>query len=489
MTMLASAGALLLASIAFVLYELITFRSAMVRGLTTEAQIVGWNSVTALTFADPQSAEATLKALSAEPSIRSAGLYDRRGRLFASFQQGGTAHALALHLAGKKSGETHQFDGPHLALSHPIVFDGDTVGTVEIQADLDEMYSRFRQFAAIGTVVVAASLLIALLLSERLQRSISGTVLHLAQTARAISDRKDYSVRATPPEIADELALLTDTFNNMLTEIGSRNQALESARHELELELGERKRAEEQVRHLNDNLEKHVAERTAELEASNKELEAFSYSVSHDLRAPLRAIDGFSRILLEDYGNLFDDQAQDQFNRIRKASQRMGILIDALLNLAKLSRKQVERRSMDLSELADGVIAELRRNEPQRQVQVAIEPGLRVNADVGLTRVLLDNLIGNAWKFTRKSCAPRIEFRAVQNGGGTKTYMVRDNGAGFDMAYANKLFGAFQRLHDMKDFEGTGIGLATVQRIVRRHGGRVWAEGGVNKGASFYFTL
>jgi light-regulated signal transduction histidine kinase (bacteriophytochrome) len=167
----------------------------------------------------------------------------------------------------------------------------------------------------------------------------------------------------------------------------------------------------------------------------------------------------------------------------------MGILIDALLDLARLSRNQIERRPMDLSQLANGVIAELRRAEPGRRVQVAIDPGLRVNADAGLMRVLLDNLIGNAWKFTRKRCDPRIEFRAIQNGGGVTTYLIRDNGAGFDMAYANKLFGAFQRLHDMNDFEGTGIGLATVQRIVRRHGGRVWAEGGVNEGATFYFTL
>jgi len=231
-----------------------------------------------------------------------------------------------------------------------------------------------------------------------------------------------------------------------------------------------------------------VAAGSQQLEAMNKELEAFSYSVSHDLRAPLRAIDGFSRILLEDYGSRLGEDGNKQLLRVCGASQRMGQLIDDLLNLSHITRNQMVRETVDLSDLAHRVAKELQSGEPGRDVQLIIEPGLRVEADPHLMRVVLANLVGNAWKFTRKRPDPMIEVGAVQQNG-QPAFFVRDNGAGFDMAYAGKLFGAFQRLHRATEFEGTGIGLATVQRIVRRHGGRVWAESAVEQGATFYFTL
>ncbi len=229
-------------------------------------------------------------------------------------------------------------------------------------------------------------------------------------------------------------------------------------------------------------------ERTFELAALNKELAAFAYSVSHDLRAPLRGIDGFSQALLEDYADKLDAEGQDYLRRVRAASQRMGQLIDDLLKLSRVTRAQVRRETVDLSSLAQVVAAELEQREPERQVEFVIGEGLITKGDARLLRVMLENLLGNAWKFTAKHPRTRIEFRVTQHKG-ESAYFVRDDGVGFDMAYADKLFGAFQRLHSADEFEGTGIGLATVQRIIHRHGGRVWAEGAEEQGATFYFTL
>ncbi len=235
------------------------------------------------------------------------------------------------------------------------------------------------------------------------------------------------------------------------------------------------------------------AERSSQdLEDANRELEAFSYSVSHDLRAPLRSIDGFSQILLEDYAEELDEEGKHYLARVRAASQRMGRLIDDLLGLSRVTRSALNRRRVDLSALAEEVAGELREANPERSVAFSAQKGLEVWGDTRLLRVALENLIGNAWKFTSKKSEAKIEFgldEGLSRRGRVPVYYVRDNGAGFEMSYADKLFGAFQRLHGASEFEGTGIGLATAQRVVRRHGGRIWAEGEVGRGATFYFTL
>jgi signal transduction histidine kinase len=225
-----------------------------------------------------------------------------------------------------------------------------------------------------------------------------------------------------------------------------------------------------------------------QLQTANQELESFSYSVSHDLRAPLRAIDGFSRIVLEDYQDKLDDEGKDSLTRIRAASQRMGQLIDDLLQLSRHTRSEMHCAPVNLSALARAVVEELQKTNPERHVEFVIEPDLDADADAGLMRVVLENLLGNAWKFTGKQAAAKIEFGRTTHAGAS-AYFVRDNGVGFDMAYASKLFGAFQRLHTPAEFPGAGIGLATVQRIIHRHGGRVWAESEVGHGATFYFSL
>jgi DNA-binding response OmpR family regulator len=225
-----------------------------------------------------------------------------------------------------------------------------------------------------------------------------------------------------------------------------------------------------------------------ELERKNKELEAFSYSVSHDLRAPLRSIDGFSRAFLEEYGNKVDTTGQHYLERVRVAAQRMGELIDDLLQLSRVGRAELQREQVDLSALACTIAADLQRSTPERRVEMLIAHGIIAEVDRGLMQVVLENLLGNAWKFTAAASDVVIQFGALQRDGAC-TYFVRDNGAGFDMSYAGRLFTPFQRLHSNAEFPGTGIGLATVHRIVERHGGRVWAEGAVGQGATFLWTL
>ncbi|HET9030619.1 MAG TPA: PAS domain-containing protein [Candidatus Aquilonibacter sp.] len=246
-----------------------------------------------------------------------------------------------------------------------------------------------------------------------------------------------------------------------------------------------RKREQERILNINAELERRVAQRTRQLEIANNELESFSYSVSHDLRAPLRAIDGFSQALVEDYGDVLDERGRGYSERVRKAAQRMADLIDALLRLAKVARAPMTFAEVDLSALATTVVEDLREGDPERPVAVTVEPGLTATGESHLLAIVLQNLIGNAWKFTRRCDRPAIAVGRDPQG----EFFVRDNGAGFDMAYGNKLFGAFQRLHSADEYEGTGIGLATVARIVHRHGGSIRAEGAIGEGATFYFTL
>ncbi|MCC7270821.1 MAG: GAF domain-containing protein [Rhodocyclaceae bacterium] len=249
-----------------------------------------------------------------------------------------------------------------------------------------------------------------------------------------------------------------------------------------------RRHAESLLRQLNLELEDHVNQRTAELQASIKELESFSYSVSHDLRSPLRGINGFSRLLLEDYGDRLDEQGKEYLRRICSATLRMSELIDGMIDLAQLTREPIHPAEVDLSRLAESVARELHGAEPGRRVEFSAMPGLKARGDERLLRVVLHNLLTNAWKFTARKQLAHVEF-GMRQAGNSLAYYVKDDGAGFDMKYADKLFGAFQRLHGVKEFAGTGIGLATVQRIVQRHGGLVWAEGEIDKGATFFFTL
>ncbi|MGK4004502.1 AAA family ATPase [Sorangium sp. So ce1036] len=272
--------------------------------------------------------------------------------------------------------------------------------------------------------------------------------------------------------------------------------SLENARlyAELSRENAERRRAQEALRELNAELELRIQQRTAQLQVANKELEAFSHSVSHDLRAPLRVIDGFSLALLEDHGDALDEDARELLMQVRWGSERMSDLIDDMLKLSRVTRAEMQREPVDMSALASEVLAALQKSQPDRAVECAVAGAVTASGDSHLLKIALENLLGNAWKFTSKRADARIEFGQIEGGPEERrdvgaTYFVRDNGAGFDMKYAAKLFGTFQRLHTEEEFTGTGIGLATVHRIVARHGGRIWAESAVDQGATFYFTL
>jgi signal transduction histidine kinase len=300
-----------------------------------------------------------------------------------------------------------------------------------------------------------------------------------------------------PGAVANPVQHLKETLPYsafLIGELQRQNQELEETKNQM-LEINHKflirtKQLEEleiQLRKTNSALEHRVRARTAELETANRELESFSYSVSHDLCAPLRSISGFSQRVLDRPGQL-NAASRNDLQRVVAAAGQMTELIDALLALSKATRAELRRQPLNLSALAQSVLAELAQANPGGATEVAVQPDLTVEADGRLLRVVLTNLLSNAWKFTRKAARPRIEFGAGESGG-QSAFFVRDNGAGFDMAQAGRLFGAFQRLHSLAEFEGTGIGLATVHRIVHRHGGRIWAESVPQQGATFYFTL
>jgi hypothetical protein len=292
----------------------------------------------------------------------------------------------------------------------------------------------------------------------------------------ALSEAADAARRRPrdPAALPSEACVMKEYSERLVCKLEKKNQELEQARADLE--------------QANRELESRVQQRTAELNAANQELETFSSSVSHDLRAPLRHIDGYVDILLRDCGGRLDETSLGHLESVRAATRTMGELIDALLELSRVTRAEIDRRPADLSALAAEVFAELQQSDPHRVVKLEITPGLTASGDGRMLRILLVNLLGNAWKFTRKRPDARIEFGRIR-GAAAGVFFVRDNGAGFDMAYAGRLFGAFQRLHGLHEFEGIGLGLATAQRIILRHNGEIRAEGVEGQGATFYFTL
>ncbi len=459
--MLTTAAALVVAGIGITLHERSAARSRLANTALSLAQVIALNSRAALAFDDQRTATETLAALAARPSIRAACIYKGDGELFARYPARG----------GPPPPAHPGSDGVHdserdLALFEPIILEQTRVGTLYLLQDLSELRTSLKVFGAAAALVLLLCLGAAYVISARLQTLISKPILDLAAAARRVSEQKDYGVRVSRSG-DDELGTLADGFNEMLAQVQARDAALEDSRKELETR---------------------VEQRTAQLQSANKELEAFAYSVSHDLRAPLRAIEGFSHILLNKYGGVVDETGQDYLRRVRAASQRMGELIEDMLTLSRVSRSELKREDVNLSDLARAVAADLRQRSPGRSVQFTIVPHVVAHADPHLMRVVLENLLGNAWKFTSKRGEARIEFGAEKRDG-RLVFFVRDNGAGFDMAFVDKLFGAFQRLHSTAEFPGSGIGLASVKRIIHRHGGQVWAEGVVDRGATFYFSL
>ncbi|HEX7901736.1 MAG TPA: ATP-binding protein [Planctomycetota bacterium] len=612
-----SSVALLGAFAIFLIYQWVTSWNDRLVQLKVMAAIVAEQSTAALEFDQKDQARTLLASLRSEPEIVAAALYDKKDRLFAPYATpGGPA------VPDQARPEGHAYEGGDLIIQQAVTSAGERVGTLYLRSDLRFLWARLWVNLGAAALVLGAAGLAVLALSARLGRWITVPVLRLAEVVRSVSAKKDYSIRAEPHG-RDELGLLIEGFNDMLSQVQARDEALARARGELEIRVEERtrelteevaerrqaeeklkekdarlseaqqiarlgswdwdpetgrvtwsdemyrihgllpagfagtleaylklvhpddrgpfkekledavkrrgpfaadhqiirpdgevrallahgkvvlddagrpvrfvgvtqditdrRRAEEAVRELNRKLQDGMDE----LAAANKELEGFSYSVSHDLRAPLRAIDGFSRMLIEDCAGRLDEKGSRYVNVIRTNTQRMGQLIDDLLAFSRMGRKQVVPSPIDMEALAKSAYAEVVAIYPGRKLDFRLGALPPCHGDVSMMRQVFANLLANAVKYSRDRDPAVIEVQGQENGA-EMIYSVRDNGVGFEMEYANKLFGVFQRLHSAKEFEGTGVGLALVQRIIQRHGGRIWGEGKVDHGAVFTFTL
>ncbi|PYS95525.1 MAG: hypothetical protein DMF50_08375 [Acidobacteria bacterium] len=464
-SILGSGTALLIVGAVITEFDLIALHARLLNRMTVQADIVGANCLSALLFNDPKSAEDTLAALKADPRILGAGLYTADRKLFATYLRDPASGARVMDETLGDAGEGHRLVGDRLRLSRDVLFNGAATGTVVILCDLREISQSLTRDVVIFGSVLLLSLLVALAISSRLQRDITQPILHLAATARRVSQDKDYSVRATGDR-RGEIGALVVAFNEMLEEIRQQESALRGAQ---------------------DELERRVVERTAQLQAANSELEAFSYSVSHDLRAPIRHIAGFAEILEND-GNGLDEAGRRHLKKISQAASRMGELIDDLLVFSRMGRSEMQAAAVNLTDLLKEVVREAQ-PDVKHPIDWRIKPLPTVHGDPAMLRLVLSNLVSNAMKYTGKTEHPRIEVGVDRDEGREVVICVRDNGVGFDMTYASKLFGVFQRLHRADEFEGTGIGLANVRRIINRHGGRTWAEGELGRGAAFYFSL
>jgi len=467
MNIAVSVVALLVAGIVFFVYDWVSFRQSIVRNLSIQAEIAGFNSVSALLFNDPGTAERTLAGLRADPAIKSAVIITPDGELFARYDRSGTDTLKVLPPIRSGESESYVFRLNDVTVGRAIQSSGKTIGILYIHGDLQTLNARVIRYVVVSAVVLCFALLAALVMSAISKRAISKPLAHLAGVASTVSRLKDYSLRASTTDSAHELTALVDGFNEMLAQIEERDKALQRGREELE---------------------RRVRDRTLQLENANKELEAFSYSVSHDLRAPLRHIDGFSSMLSQKYNDSLDATGQRYLTRIRDGARQMGQLIDDLLDMGRITRKEMARTSCDLNELVRVFVTEIAPEAQGRRISWRLEPLPVMHCDPGLMKVVFTNLLSNAVKYTRHKAEAVIEVGArLENG--KRVVFVKDNGAGFEQEYVHKLFGVFQRLHRNDEFEGTGVGLATVRRIIDRHGGSIWAEGRVGEGATFFFTL
>jgi PAS domain S-box-containing protein len=603
-------AALVVTGVALVIYDLRGYQEAGINDLVTQAEILGRASAPALAFEDTKAANENLQLLKAKPGISSAAIYNAKGKLFASY----TRRDSDLDLPRLPESEGSRIEGQDFVMFKRIVENNEILGTVYLRAE-HGLLERLADYLGIFGAVTAISLLVAWLISGWLQAVVTRPILDTAAVARQVMERRDFSLRAVKTT-EDEIGQLVDAFNGMLAEVGRRAEALETLNQSLAREMADRQHADDEVRKLNVELERRVAERTAQLQAvadtandgiisadergrivyfnrgaermfghpaekiigrpitilmparfhdahsagfqrflatgearvvgktveltgmnkdgkefpvelslanwttaqgmfftailrditarkqaeetlktvneqmtaANKELEGFSYSVSHDLRSPLRAVIGFSKLLLEDHAGQLDEEARRKLGIMQGEAQRMGVLIDDLLAFSRLGRKAMQVADIDMTELARTTFAGLngQGGGPKAEFRLGALP--RGKGDRVLLGQVWANLLANALKFSAKRDKPLVEVSAISDEK-EYVYFVRDNGAGFDPRYQSKLFGVFQRLHNSSEFPGTGVGLALVQRIVVRHGGRVWADGKLNEGATFYFTL
>jgi len=455
-------------SSAFVYQRYISFKQQMTDEFTTITKIIADRSNAAVIFQDNAALSETLSSLSLHKYVLNGCTYNIEGVQLAQYQK--SPQNLSCPEQAKQDPQNNKgdvfFSNGVFYISEPIIVDGEMNGLVYIRASTEKLTQEITATAITALGISSILFLVAFLFARYIQRFISDPLIQLKDAARKVSIEHG-SFPKLHKKNDNEIGTLVDAFNSMLDTISEQNKII--------------------TEHAS-NLETKVNERTEELAIANKELEAFSYSVSHDLKAPLRIIDGFSRALEEDYGDQLDETAQDYLSRVRIGSYKMSQLITNLLQLSKVTRQELIKDQIDLSKLCEKAINTLCDQEPDRPANFEIDNEMTAMGDSPLVEILLDNLIGNAWKYSRKEASTKIEIGCkVQQG--NPVYFVRDNGTGFDMKYANQLFKPFKRLHSAEEFEGTGIGLATVGRIIERHRGKIWAESELNKGTTFYFTL
>lgn len=467
--MLSTTGlALGLACFAFILHEFITARRTVVENAVTLARVLASNSTAALAFENQEDALEVLSGAGADPNVIAAALYDEDGQLFAMFSRREPMPKMPTSPAPPG----YLFENAELAVYEPVRA-ASPLGTLYLSYDLMPLYERLGSYVLIAIVILAGSIVLAFIVSARLQKAVSRPILELAKTARSISAKRDYAVRADKFG-NDELGQLTDDVNAMLAQIYQQDKEL--------------RKSEEKYRRLSRELEDRVVERTEELALANKDLEAFTFSVSHDLRAPIRHINSYSKVLVDEYAADLPPDAARYLQRIRAVSKNMGKLVDDLLNLSRVGRQPLSQQVVPLNPLLAEVIDDMKPEWADRSIEWRIGELPEAECDRGLIKQVFANLLSNAIKYTRLRDHAVIEVgHTVVNA--RPALFVRDNGVGFEMKYVQKLFGVFQRLHDAETFEGTGIGLALTHRIIRKHNGEIWAEGELDKGATFWFSF
>ncbi|SMD36015.1 PAS domain S-box-containing protein [Reichenbachiella faecimaris] len=572
--------AILITCTAYFAYELFSFRQTSIRELSIVGEIIATNSTAALAFNSKEDAYEMLSSLKVDKSIEAACLYDKHGNIFTYYPE----ELSADHFPDSPKKDGYRIIDSGLIGIQPVIEKNRRLGTLYLRSNMNAFYFHMQLYAGIAGLVIVFSFVLSYLLSRKMQSSITNPILELADTALAISDRKDYKVRATKHG-NDEIGLLTDAFNQMLDQIQDHDQILreneerfestldnmlegchildfdwryvylndsadrhnkrpkeellgkryteawpgvettevfsiikrcleEETNSEIENEfifpngtsgwfklairtipegvfilsedITDKKNAENRILNLNEELEQKVRKRTSQLEVANKELESFTYSVSHDLRAPLRSVIGYSQIVLEDYLDKLDEEGVRILKVIISNATKMGQLIDDLLAFSKIGKQELSKRPLDMEAIVAEAIDE---NQYQSErANIVMKEMIPAEGDKSLIKQVVANLVSNALKYSGKEDAPLVEIGSYQQNK-NNIYYFKDNGVGFDMKYYDKLFGVFERLHKSAEFEGTGVGLALVQRITAKHNGKVWAEGALQQGATFYFSL
>jgi signal transduction histidine kinase len=487
--LLASGGALLLANAALLAVDVYRFRHEMEHDAETLAEIIAENMTAALSFNDPKAARDTLGTLKAKAPIIAAGIYDATGHSFAQYRRTPGARPIP-----SRAGTGSRFTGNAFLLFWPIRLGDKTIGTVYLESDLQEMYGRLRLQAMTVSIVLFAAALVALLFSSGLQRLVSQPILDLAETAKAVSQKRDYSLRATRRG-ADELGALVDAFNQMLGQIQERDGQLQRAKGELEQRVLERTKELQQELAVRRETERELEARNAELRRSNKELDDFAYIASHDLKEPLRGIHNFALFLLEDYSDKLDAEGKSKLETLPRLTRRLESLIDSLLHFSRVGRLDLAMDQVNLDETLAAVLDSLGPQLTEQRVAVRVpRPLPTVLCDRARVGEIFHNLITNAAKYNDKP-EKWIEIGYLNSHSGNgrhghPVFYVRDNGIGIQERHFEAIFRIFKRLHGRDQFGGgTGAGLTIVKKIVERHSGRVWLESTCGEGTTFYFTL